>query len=252
MSQSPEFRYIFEESYRIEPYPSPWLTRENYPWEYDKVIQECLYYVTCIYRHTPQTEREWFQKQANIFQNRADYIRQEWARQEQAKQATHETTQLATHETTQLATHEITQLATHEATQEATPPSPPAPPAPQQQCTQPSTQPVAQQAEPSENTTENTVKNTAKHTTENTTENTMEKSSTSRATSTKTTGLLSTISHSIIKPFCGETPLHAGPSNAPLLIDQHALLLAFQFAFQLASLPGYIDHAEEMEATGQG
>ena len=158
------------------------------------------------------------------------------------------TLQLATRETTQLATHEATQLATQEVTQKATPPSPPAPPAPQQQCTQPSTQPVAQQAEPSENTTENTVKNTAKHTTENT----VEKSSTSRATSTKTTGLLSTISHSVIKPFCGETPLHAGLSNAPLLIGQHALLLTFQLAFQLASLPGYIRYAEEMQATGQG
>ena len=158
------------------------------------------------------------------------------------------TLQLATHEAIQLATHEAIQLVTQEVTQEATPPSPPAPPAPQQQCTQSSTQPVAQQTEPSENTTENTVKNIAKHTTENTAENTAEKSSTSRAISTKTTGLLSTISHSVIKPFCGETPLHAGLSNAPLLIDQHAQFLTFQ----LASLPGYIRSAEEMEATGQG
>ena len=169
---------------------------------------------------------------------------------------THKVTQLATRETTPLATHEIIQLATHEAIQlviqeviqKVTPSSPPTPLAPLPQCIQPNTQPIAQQTQPSKNTTENTVKNTAKHTTKNT----IKKSNINRITNTQTTDLLSTMSHSIIKPFCGKTPLHAGLNNAPLLIGQRALLLTFQLAFQLASLPGYIPYAEEMQATGQG
>ena len=201
--------------------------------------QKYLYYVICIYRHTPQSEREWFQKQTNTFQNRADYIRQEWTRQEQAKQAIRETTQLATHEVTQLATHEATQLTTPEVTQKVTSP---APPAPLQQCTQPSTQSIAQQAQPSENTTENITENTVK--------NTAEKSSTSKV-NIKTTSLLSTIPRQRTTSVCRESA--SCLSKAPFLICQHAPLFALSNnTTLLASLPGYIRCAEEMEATGQG
>ena len=54
--------------------------RECYPWEYDARIGSMFSYGAHI-------ERQWFSEQRNILQDRADYIRQKWAKQEQAKRA---------------------------------------------------------------------------------------------------------------------------------------------------------------------
>ena len=48
--------------------------REWYLWEYDTQVQECINYAQ-------RSDPEFFLQQAKILQKRADYIRQEWAKQ---------------------------------------------------------------------------------------------------------------------------------------------------------------------------
>ena len=54
--------------------------RECYPWEYEArtgFMFSCGAYI----------EREWFAEQRKILQDRADYIRHKWAKQDEAKRA---------------------------------------------------------------------------------------------------------------------------------------------------------------------
>ena len=82
-----EFLQTLHEQYR-EPYGS-WHTRECYPWEYDVKIQECIKLANTPdwYGKRSESEHSWFLQQAKILQDRADYIRHEWTKQETAKQA---------------------------------------------------------------------------------------------------------------------------------------------------------------------
>ncbi|CAD6589225.1 MAG: hypothetical protein ASARMPRED_003971 [Alectoria sarmentosa] len=70
-----EFFQILHEQYRTE-HCGPWHTRECYPREYDVKAQECIKLAGV------SDERLFFLQQAKILQDRAYYIRQEWARQE--------------------------------------------------------------------------------------------------------------------------------------------------------------------------
>ncbi|KAF6225902.1 hypothetical protein HO133_009905 [Letharia lupina] len=111
------FLQTLHEQYRTEHY-GPWHTREYYPWEYDAEAQHCLergnkpsYFVT-------EEDCKFFQQQAKILQDRAAYIRQEWARQEATLQpSTKHITQPSTKPVTQPVTQSTTQLATQQATQ---------------------------------------------------------------------------------------------------------------------------------------
>ncbi|KAF6226139.1 hypothetical protein HO133_009005 [Letharia lupina] len=105
-----EFLQTLHEQYRTE-YYGPWHTRECYPWEYDVKAQECIQLAS-------KSDPQFFLQQAKILQDRAAYIRQEWARQE-ALQATQSVTQPATQSATQPATQQVTQPP-HQSTQSAT------------------------------------------------------------------------------------------------------------------------------------
>ncbi|KAF6224437.1 hypothetical protein HO133_011014 [Letharia lupina] len=85
------FLQTLHEQYRTE-YYGPWHTRECYPWEYDVKAQECIQLAS-------KSDPQFFLPQAKILQDRAAYIRQEWARLE-ALQAIQLVTQLVTHQIT--------------------------------------------------------------------------------------------------------------------------------------------------------
>ena len=93
------FLQTLHEQYRTE-YYGPWHTRECYPWEYDVKAQECIQLAS-------KSDPQFFLPQAKILQDRAAYIRQEWARQE-ALQAKQTATQPA-HQSTQSSTQPATQ-----------------------------------------------------------------------------------------------------------------------------------------------
>ena len=113
----PEFFQKLHEQYRTE-YYGPWHTRECYPWEYDTKIQELIQLANTPSRSWCDTEEsnEWLRQQAKIFQNRADYIRQKWAKQEAEKQARKE----ADERFNQL----LATMRAWQATQQSTPPAP--------------------------------------------------------------------------------------------------------------------------------
>ena len=85
------------------------ILRECYPWEYDVQAQDCIqrgnkpsYFVT-------EEDCKFYQQQAKILQDRAAYIRQEWARQEATLQPITQPAHQSTQSTTQLATQQATQ-----------------------------------------------------------------------------------------------------------------------------------------------
>ena len=91
------------------------------------------------------------------------------------------------------------------------------------------------------------------------TESTTEKKSTASNCNNGTTSQLSKISRQSTKQAYGEFTFYAPrfvSKHTPFLASQHtrflASLLASLLASQLASPPGYIRHAKDMEATGQG
>ena len=90
--------------------------------------------------------------------------------------------------------------------------------------------------------------------TESTTESATEKKSTASDCNHGTTSVLSKIPAQATMQVCREHAVRL--SNAPFLVSQHTRLLDSQhasfLASQLASPPGYIRHAKDMEATGQG
>ncbi|KAF6234868.1 hypothetical protein HO173_007088 [Letharia columbiana] len=94
------FLQTLHEQYRTE-YYGPWHTRECYPWEYDVKAQECIQLAS-------KSDPQFFLPQAKILQDRAAYIRQEWARLE-ALQAIQPVTQPITQPATQQVTQPITQ-----------------------------------------------------------------------------------------------------------------------------------------------
>ncbi|KAF6219489.1 hypothetical protein HO133_003956 [Letharia lupina] len=109
---------------------------------------------------------QFYQQQAKIFQARAAYIRQEWARQKAALQAKQTATQLATQSTTQPSIKHVTQPVTQSTTQLAT-----------QSATQP----------------EHSVEQEEESLQQADAENTAEKPSDNKAPSTKNTAQLSKI-----------------------------------------------------------
>ena len=175
---------------------------------------------------TTEDDCKWFRQQAKILQNRTHYIRQQQAN-ELFKQ------QLADLHATFQAT--LQQLAT----QQSTPPTPPAP----QETRKEEDEQLLQQAIVKED-----VENTAEK---------QEQQPLYQATFTEsTTG--STTKHgssmpdskstlSTIPRLC--TARSSGDSAACL---SNALLLACQHTMFLTTLPGYIEHSEGIEATGQG
>ena len=102
------FLQTLHEQYRTE-YYGPWHTRECYPWEYDVKAQECIQLAS-------KSDPQFFLPQAKILQDRAAYIRQEWARQEAALRAIQPVIQPVTQPATQPA-HQSTQSSTQSATQ---------------------------------------------------------------------------------------------------------------------------------------
>ena len=63
----------------------PWQTRHCDPSEYEATVQELIQMADRMPPYNT-TEITWCQTQTKILQNRADYIRQSWAKKEQAKQ----------------------------------------------------------------------------------------------------------------------------------------------------------------------
>ena len=108
--------------------------REWYPWEYDSQAQECIYYAQ---RSDPA---EFFLQQAKIFQKRADYIRQVWAKQASQSPPAPQAPQYQI--TQPIAPQYSTQYAPQYSTQSASQPS-------TQQSTQSASQPAKQPVTPS-------------------------------------------------------------------------------------------------------
>ena len=69
-----EHLQILQEQYRTEHF-GPWHTRESYPWKYNVQVQECINLAKSHF--STEESRNWLLHQAKIFQERANYIRQE-------------------------------------------------------------------------------------------------------------------------------------------------------------------------------
>ena len=207
---------ILYEQYRTEHY-GPWHTRECYPWEYDVKAQECINIVNSIDRRIgSDSEKQFFLQQAQILQDRATYIRQQWAKQE--------------------------------ATRQAIPPSPPASPAPQQtvQLEQAVEQEQEQEQEeqPLQQTNVKNIVEKIQHATDskaNSTVTPITLHQASRQNGKDSITRLSSSSKAIIR--LDKTPTH---SLTVLLASRLASLR------QHVGIPPYIRQAEDMEATGQG
>ena len=120
-------------------------------------------------------------------------------------------------------------------------------PAPLSQSTQSSMQSVIQQKKKRNEKTRQQYKRRTLQ--QANVKSTVEKKSTPSSSDTTKTSLLSTIQYWTAKQVIRESAC-----NASLFTCQHgSSLLAFQPTFSLLALsPGYMEHTEDMEATGQG
>ena len=223
--------------YRTE-VAGPWQTRDCSAWEYDTKAQELIQMADNLPPyHT--TEEAWLRPQAKILQNRADYIRQSWARKEARKQADERFNQLladiqATLQAMQQTTQQITQLATQQLT----------PPAPQEARKEEDKQPL-QQAIVEENAEITAEKQAPLY------QATVEDITESITESTTKDGNSMAVSKSTLSTF---PRLCTTPTSRDLAAClSNALLFAFQHTgFLNTTIPGYIEYSEDMEATGQG
>ena len=220
------------EQYRTEEY-GLWHTRECYPWEYDTKAQECIntanQSVWSCFGPGPReaSEIQWFLQQAKIWQDRASYIREKWAKQEASR---------------------IVKEVVQQVTQQTTPPTP------QQEATQLATSPKKKLR--NEKTRQQYKRRTLQQTDPEqcNTENLAEKPTASYNISTVNTSQPSSVSHQAVKHLDREPPHNSSKIHGCnsfrlrfLAKDPYCTVLASQ----LASLLGYIRYAEEMEVTGQ-
>ena len=208
-----DFFQILHEQYYTN---GTWQTRECYPWEYDVKIQELLAKKSSYF--TTEDDCKWFRQQAQIFQDRANYIRQAWAKQQAIQLASQQANQ-------RLATLHATLQAALQATQHSTPPTLPAPQ-------------EAQKEEDEQPLYQATMEDIA----ESTTEKETEQQDGSTKPDNKST--VSTIPR-----------LRTAPASRDPAACLSIALFAYRYTAFLAwhgLLPGYIEHSEGMEATGQG
>ena len=225
----PEFFQILHEEYYAN---GAWHPREAYPWEYDKKIEELIRHANDTNGWFDPEGDEWMRQQAKILQDRADYIRQAWARQEAEKQARKEADERFNQ---LLATMRAWQA--NQATQQSTPP------APQEANDEENADITAEEQEqeprqqlPYQATVEN-AEDDAESTEEKQTKHQYGSSKLSSDKPDSKTAL------STIPRLCDPATRLIGA----LLAYQHAMLLAWH-----DSQFGYIRCMEGMEATGQG
>ena len=214
----PEFFQILHEEYYAN---GAWHPREAYPWEYDKKIDELIRHANDTNGWFDPEGDEWMRQQAKIFQDRATYIRQAWAKQEAKKQAEQQARKEADERFNQLLATMRAWQSTQQATQQSIPPTPQ-----KEEDKETRPQPLYQATvEDEEDDAESTEEKQTEH-----------QYGGSKLSSNKPD---SKITHSTFS--CHPA---ASFSNALLLICQHTTFLASQLS--------YIRCMEGMEATGQG
>ena len=223
--------YEFFQTLQEEYYTTAgWQPREAYPWEYDKKIEELIRHANDTNSWSDLEGDEWLRQQARIFQKRAEYIRQAWAREQATKEFNQRLATInATLQAMQQSTQQITQLATQQST----------PPAPQE-----AHKDEANDKENAEITAEKQAP-LYQATVEDITESTMESTTKDDNSMAVSKSTLSTFPRLCTTRSSGDSA--ACLSNARLLACQYTMFLAWH-----GLLPGYIEYSEGMEATGQG
>ena len=223
--------------YRTEKY-GPWHTRECYPWEYDVKAQECIntanQSVWSCFGPGPREDSEiqWFLQQTKIFQDRAIYIRQKWAEQEarqersrqEALQIAKEVMQHVTQPPTPSTPQQVTQLATSSKKKHRN-----------QKTRQQYKRKALQQANPEQCSMENFAEKPI-----------------FSSNSTVNTSQPFTASHQAVQHFDREPPHSSSKIHGCNSFRLRVLVKEPYYYIMLASLPGYMEYAKEMEAIGQG